>query len=273
MYLAVDIGATKVLLAVFTENGKLTEQLKFPTPEKYPELVTVFAENVAQLKSNDFERAVVAVPGRLDRIRGVGLAFGNRPWINVPIADDFRSILHCPIRIENDAKLAALSEANLIKKDFKKVLYVTISTGISAGLIVDGVIDPAMQDSEGGQMWFEHQGKPTQWEDFASGRAIVAKYGKRASEINDPKTWLTIARNISVGLIELISVIQPEVIVLGGGVGTHFDKYKKPLLNELKKYELPIVPIPPIVKAQNPEEAVIYGCLILAKQDHAEATR
>lgn len=272
MYLAVDIGATKVLLAVFTNKGKLEEQLKFPTPEKYLDLVEAFKTNVSLLKNKSFERAVVAVPGRLNRERGIALAFGNRPWLNVPIEDDFRKIINCPIRIENDAKLAALSEANLIKDDFKRVLYVTISTGISSGLIVDGIIDHGMQDSEAGQMWFDYHGKRAQWEDFASGRAIVAKYGKRASEITDPGTWHTIAHNIAIGLIELISVIQPEIVVLGGGVGTHFDKYKKLLKDELSKYELPIVPIPPIVKARNPEEAVIYGCLLLAREDHAKIT-
>lgn len=269
MYLAVDIGATKVLLAVFTKAGKLIEQRKFPTPEEYEELVTVFQNEVNQLENHDFERAVVAVPGRLDRLHGIGVAFGNRPWRNIPIQHDFEQVLGAPVVIENDAKLAALSEAMLIKNDFNKVLYVTISTGISAGLIINGVIEPSLADSESGQMWFEHNGKLQQWEDFASGQAIVATYGKRASEITDPKAWVDIAHNIALGLMQLIAVIQPEVIVLGGGVGTHFAKFKAPLLKELKKYELPIVPIPPIVRAKHPEEAVIYGCLELLKEQRA----
>lgn len=265
MYLAVDIGATKVLLAVFTNSGKLVEQRKFATKEKYPDLIKDMLQEVSQLQNKDFDRVAVAVPGRLDRKAGIGIAFGNRPWQNVPIQADIERGLHTPVIIENDAKLAALSEAQLIKDEFSKVLYVTVSTGISAGLIVDGVIDSSMADSESGQMWFEHNGKQMQWEDFASGRAIVATYGKRASDITDKKTWVEIAHNIAVGLIELIAVIQPEVIVLGGGVGTHFAKFEKPLLTELKKYALPIVPIPPIRQAQRPEEAVIYGCYSLAK--------
>lgn len=266
MYLAVDIGATKVLLAVFTISGKLLEQRKFPTPEHYEDLISELGKETAQLEHNTFSHAVVAVPGRLDRARGIGIAFGNRPWQNVTISKDAARVLKCPVSIENDAKLAALSEALYIKKEFKKVLYVTISTGISAGLIVNGVIDPDLADSESGQMWFERDGKPVQWEDFASGRAIVERFGLRASEITDPKTWQTIAHDIALGLIELISVIQPEVIVLGGGVGSHYAKFKKPLTEELKKYELPIVPIPPIQAAQHPEEAVIYGCYQLAKR-------
>lgn len=270
MYLAIDIGATKVLFAVFTENGKITEQLKFPTPEEYPKFIDEIEKNINQLKEHDFKNATIAIPAKLDRKNGIAIAFGNRPWRNKHIESDLNRILKCPIQIENDAKLAALSEAINIKKDFKKVLYVTISTGISSGLIINGIIDESMQDSESGQMWFDRNGKRTQWEDFASGRAIVEKYGKRASEITDKKIWKEISQNIAIGLIELIAVIQPEVIVLGGGVGTHFSKYKKPLLEELAKYELPIIPIPPIIKAVNPEEAVVYGCYHLSKKAYEQ---
>ena len=268
MYLAVDIGATKVLLAVFTNSGKVVEQRKFATRETYEGLIADFASEFTHLDHTDFERAVIAVPGKLDRARGVGIAFGNRDWRNVPIGPDIEKIIGCPLRIENDAKLAALSEAILIIDEFKKVLYVTISTGISSGLIVNGIINPELEDSESGQMWFQHNGKLVQWEDFASGRAIVAKYGKRASEINDPKIWKAIAEDIALGFRELIAIIQPEVIVIGGGVGTHYEKYKGQLSAELKKYEVPIAPNPPIRKAQRPEEAVIYGCFHLAKEAH-----
>ena len=264
MYLAVDIGATKVLLAVFTHSGSLIEQFKFPTKKEYSGLIEDFRDALSNLHTKQFTKAVVAVPGKLDRAKGVGLAFGNRPWTNVPIGTDIAKIVDCPVIIENDAKLAALSEALLIKHEFNKVLYVTISTGISAGLIINGIIDPSLADSESGQMWFDHNGKLTQWEDFASGRAMVETYGKRASEITDKKIWKEVAHNIAIGLIELIVIIQPEVIILGGGVGTHFAKYQKPLLKELHTLELPITPIPPIRVAIHPEEAVVYGCYQLA---------
>ncbi len=273
MILAVDIGATKVLVAVFTQNGILKESFKFPTPDKYKDLVDVFRKNIENLKLNDYSCAVVAVPGKLDRKNGIGLAFGNRDWENVPIVHDFEKIVKCPVTIENDTKLAALSEAILIRKEFKRVLYVTISTGISAGLITDGIIDPNLADSESGHMRLPYKGKLEIWQNFASGKAIVKKYGKRASDIDpkDTKTWNEIAYNISIGLIDLIAVFQPEVIILGGGVGTHFNRYKDPLLKELKKYEIPIVPIPPIRCAINPEEAVIYGCYDLSKQVYSHA--
>ena len=269
MYLTIDIGATKTLLAVFTKDGKLSEHQKFPTPNKYPDLISKIKNELIHLKEKEFERAVVAVPARLDRARGIAIAFGNRDWQNITIQHDLESAIHIPVTIENDTKLAALSEALLIKDEFNKVLYITISTGISSGLIVNGIIDPSLADSESGQMWFDHNGKYEQWEDFASGRAIVAKYGQRASEITDPKIWESVAHDLSIGFIQLIAIIQPEVIIIGGGVGAHYSKFKQPLLKELHKLELPIIPIPPIRAAKRPEEAVIYGCYELARRHHA----
>ncbi|HLC92012.1 MAG TPA: ROK family protein [Candidatus Saccharimonadales bacterium] len=266
MYLAVDIGGTKTLLACFDDKGKLLDTIKFPTPTKYDDFLTDLKHYLQFIKIVNFQAAGVAVPGKLDRKHGRALAYGNLVWPVVPIEADVEKIVACPVVIENDSKLAGLSEALLIKKEFKNVLYITIGTGISSGLITNGIIDPAMQDSEGGQMWLDHKGKRMQWEDIVSGKAIVRRFGKRASQIEDQATWQRIADDIAQGLIQLIVVIQPEVIVLGGGVVTNFNEFIGLLQKSLKRYEMPLTPIPPIRKAQRPEEAVIYGAFELARQ-------
>ena len=266
MILAVDIGGTKTLLGSFSQSGEVTQKIKFETSKNYTDFLRNFEINYKQLVYQDFIRAVVAVPGRLDREHGRALGYGTMGWPTVSIEADLEAIVGCPVIIENDTKLAGLSEAILIIKEFKRVLYITISTGISDALIVNGVIDPAMQDSEGGQMWLEHKGKRVQWEDFASGSAIVKSYGKKASDIHDEQTWQKISADIAVGLINLIVTIQPEVIVMGGGVNTNFSVFVKILEKILKQYETPLTPIPPLRKAGRPEEAVIYGCYELAKQ-------
>jgi predicted NBD/HSP70 family sugar kinase len=71
--------------------------------------------------------------------------------------------------------------------------------------------------------------------------------------------------NIAVGLIDLIAVMQPEVIVLGGGVGRYYSRYGRFLRASLKRYENAMMPIPPIREAARPERAVVYGCYDLAK--------
>lgn len=269
MYLGIDVGGTKTLVAVFTNSGKLVESSKFATPKDYPLFVGALHNTITSLSHASFVACGLALPGRVDRSRGIGEVFGNLPWKNVPVAHDVQGIVSAPVYIENDTKLGGLSEASYIKGEFKKVLYITISTGISAGLIIDGSIDPDFADSESGHMVLEYKGKPQTWESFASGKAIVQKYGKRASDIHNKNDWKDIAHGIAIGTIDLIAIIQPDVIVFGGGVGAHFSKFKEPLLNELKKYEMPLVPIPPIRGAKRAEEAVIYGCYLLAKQNHA----
>jgi predicted NBD/HSP70 family sugar kinase len=266
MFAAVDVGGTKTLVAVFDKAGTIIEQVKFPTPKMYDDFKIELGNNVAKLSTKDFLRAVVAIPGRVDRARGVGVRFGNLPWENVPVQHDAEKIFRAPVLVENDAKLGGFSEALLLKDRFTKVLYLTISTGIGIGLIIDGKIDTQISDSGGRTILLEHHGKLTPWEEFASGKAIVARYQKRASEINDPKIWEAIVKDFSGGIIDLIAVMAPEVIVIGGGVGTHFDKFGPMLIERLKQYEIPMMPIPPILPAKHPEEAVIYGCYEYAKQ-------
>jgi len=209
------------------------------------------------------------VPGRIDREHGVGLSCGNLGWKNVAIQADTEAIAHCPVIIENDAKLAGLSEALMIIDEFKKTLYITISTGIGISLITNGIIDTEIGDRGGASIMLEHDGVLTPWEHFASGKAIVAKYGKRASDIDDPAIWTEIARDFSVGIIDVIAITEPEIVIIGGGVGTHFDKFGGFLIKELTKYETPMMPIPPLRKAGRPEEAVIYGCYELIKAHDA----
>ncbi len=270
MYLGIDIGGTKTLVASLTNEGVITERLRFPTPHDYNDFVKDLATNVANLSTKEFIACSVGVPGRLDRKRGIGIAMGNLPWKNVPIKKDVEHITHCPVSIENDAKLAGLSESMLIKQ-YDRVLFVTISTGIGVGFIVNQTIDDALADSEGGQVLVEQGGKTLFWEDVASGQAIVSRYGKKAKDITDKTTWRHIAHDIAIGLSDLISVIQPEVIVIGGSVGVYFDRFKEPLLQTLHRYELPITKVPPILPAERPDDAVLYGCYDLAKATHGKA--
>lgn len=269
MYLAIDIGGTKTLIACFDAHGIIKQEVKFPTPKDYDEFLLELEKYIKELGVEDFRAVGVAAPAKIDHEHGSIIGGGNISWRNTPIQADIEQIVHAPVVLENDAKLAGLSEAILVKKDFKRVLYATISTGIGTALIIDGVIDTSMRDMEGGHMRLEHNGKLETWESFASGKAIKQKYGKFASEIDDVDTWKNIVRNFAVGFIDLIAVIQPEVIIIGGGVGSHFHKYGELLAAELKKYESPVVPIPPLRGAKHAEEAVIYGCYELVKEKYA----
>ena len=277
MYLGVDIGGSKTLVAVFDVNGVITEQSKFPTPQEYPDFLKALEQALASLQTQEFQAATVAVPGQLDREHGVVLRLGNLPWQHEAIQADCERVTNCPVLIENDAKLAGLSEA-MLHKDAETVLYVTVSTGIGTSVVYQQHLDRATQDSEGGHIMLPFHGKLTKWESFASGKAIYEHFGKKASDIpaSDTRTWRYIAHNLALGLYELIAILEPNLVVIGGSIGTYFDRYGD-ILNELvQQFATPLVSMPRIVGAERAEEAVVYGCYDLIMQElphHAAARR
>lgn len=273
MYLGIDIGGTKTLVALLGEDGRIQASQKFPTPQDYQQFLQQLANTVRSLTPDTPTMTCAAVPGEIDRQTGAGLKLGNLPWVNVPIKTDLERLLKCPVLVENDAKLGALAEANLIKDEFKKVLYVTISTGIGYALVVDGVIDDNTADLAGHVMKVDHNGQQEIWESFASGKAITEKYGKMASEIDDPAIWAEIVTTFAPGLLDLIEILQPQVIIFGGGVGANFDKFGVALTAKLKETEDPMLPVPQLRKAQHAEQAVIYGCYDYIKQNHGNTTK
>ncbi len=265
MYLGVDVGGSKTLAAVLDDNGTIVESSKIATPQNYDSFLEEIAKFLDGFSNHDFRAAGVGIPAtHLDRANGIGISFGNLTWKNVPVQADIEKIAHCPVVVENDAKLASLSEAMLLKQ-YSKVLYVTISTGIGYGLTVNQHIDSNIGDGGGALLLTEYKGKLVPWESFASGRAIYERYGKKAADITDPTVWRRIAHDLSRGFNELIAITEPDVIVVGGGVGTYFERLAAPLEAELQAFSNPLVKIPPFVKAQRPEEAVVYGCYDLAK--------
>jgi glucokinase len=267
MYLAIDVGGTKTLVAAVDEDGTIAEKVKFETPRIYTDFISELSKTVAKMSTKDFSKGCVALPGKIDRLNGVGIAFGNLGWEDIPAQKDCELLFGCPFVVENDANLAGLGETSFLEKEYSRVLYITVSTGIGSAYIVDGRLNPSTLDAEVGHMLLEHRGELKRWEEFASGSAIVKQFGKRASEIKDQQAWYAIAHNLAGGFVTAIATYTPDIIIVGGGVGTHLDKFKEKLVELLTIYENPLLTIPPIVQAKNPEEAVIHGCYRLITSD------
>lgn len=272
MYLAIDLGGTKTLIATFSSEGQLLESVRFPTPEDYEEFLGELSKNVSTLEINQIDSCVMAVPGLIDREQGIEISLGNLPWKNKHIRDDVSKTLgNIPVSIENDSKTGGISEALLLQGKYEDVLYLTVSTGIGAALVRNGEIVKPVEDMELGKIPILFEGKITQWEEFAGGRAIVKRFGKRASEITDPEVWNTIGDNLAYGLGIGCSVLQPDAIVFGGGAGQFAGKFKTIIIDYLKSHLHPNVRQPQaILTAQRPNEAVIYGCYELAKRMHGQ---
>ncbi len=270
MYVGIDIGGTKTLAATLSDSGEILDDRRFPTPSDYQQFLRELGENLQQLRLEGSLQACAGIPGELDRQAGVVHALGNLPWRDKPIRDDISKLLGGqPVIIENDAKLAGLSEAQLVKDQYHDVLFATVSTGIGGAFVKNGQLATALQDMEIGKMPLLYNGEFVQWEEFAGGRSVVKRFNQKASEITDPAIWRTIGENIAYGLGAICSVLQPEVIILGGGVGPHADKFSPVIMEFLAKRLHPVVRQPQaILAAQRPDEAVIYGCYELARQSH-----
>jgi predicted NBD/HSP70 family sugar kinase len=271
MYVAVDIGGTKTLIAVFDAKGAILEQVKFPTPKDYSEFKAELAKHRAMLHAQEFAQGAIGIRGNVNREKGMSLYDDILPWGEVPVRHDCEAVFGCKFVLENDSKAAGYGEALHAGNHYHKVLYLTISTGIGSAFIVDGKLDPDTVNSEIGKTLYEHEGKLQQWEDFASGKAIVAKYGQRAAEIDDYETWKEISHNLAIGLINACATYTPDLVILGGGVGTYFDKYQQTLKEAIHAMKPDELTVPEIRRAAHPEEAVIYGCYHLAKNAHAKA--
>lgn len=269
MNIAIDIGGTKTLVALVDPSGQILNQIKFATPQEYSEFIDALSNTVKEISSEIPNLISMSVPGSIDRQNGIVKMLGNLPWIDKPIVRDVSSATGIQVVIiENDANLAALSEANSLENPQQRVMYVTFSTGIGTGFVVNCHLSEDLLDSEGGHMVFLIDGEFKEWEDMASGRAIVAKYGKKASEIDDPNIWREIAKYMAIGIVNNCALFMSDTVIIGGGVGTHFDKFSQQLRDEVDNL-LPIakmVPRPNIVGAKQAEEAVILGCIIKALQ-------
>lgn len=262
MIVTIDTGATKTLIADFDATGVKRQEARFETPKNEHEFLETL---VATLKTaypdpTKIDAICVALPGMITP-EGVLELAPNLGWRNVSIREELGQFYHCPIFVENDANLAGLAEARAQEKMPKLALYLTISTGIGGGIIINGRLLPAHRSSEVGHMVLEYDGKLQEWESFASGRAILEYYGLYARDITSEDTWREIADKISRGLLALVPALRPDLMIFGGSIGTYFEQYK-PHLEEIlhDHFDELTITVPEIVKAKHPEEAVVYGC-------------
>lgn len=271
MLVTVDTGGTKTLVASFSEDGVVGQMVKFPTPKTTREYVKLLTETLLEeYGEQSVDAVVIAIPGIIKN--GVAVWCNNLGWANFDVAAAFKGVLgDAPILVENDANLAGLAEARSLKKPAHSVLYVTVSTGIGTGLIIDDRIDPTIQHGEAGLALLEFDGSLQQWEKFASGQAIYKLYHKFGRDIHSKRTWRQIADRISRGFLALTPLLQPNVVIIGGSMGVYFDKFIDPLNDILKKRMPPHIPIPKIVQAVHPEQAVIYGCYYYALDNLADS--
>jgi glucokinase len=266
MIVAVDTGGTKTSVAVFDTAGKVVRDHRFATPPGVHDYIAQLTTTIDELLAGEAITCLsVGLPGNIQN--GVMVWAGNLKWHDTDMQSLLSNHYACPIIVENDANLAGLAEARALADTPPVCLYVTVSTGIGTGLIIDGKIHPRLSRTEGGRILLTHDGKPTIWESFASGRAIKARFDKLASEITDEATWRIVSDNIAQGLLVICPLLRPDIVVIGGGVGAHYDKFSH-FLSETMRANMHDNYMPVIVEAVHPETAVLYGCYYHALDTH-----
>lgn len=147
MWLGIDIGGTKTALAVGDGTGALLARERHPTAatrdarKDLRRLAQVARSLVDQagLDLAEIQAVGVSVAGPLDAAQGVVLNPPNLPWQRAPVREALTQELGRPVYLENDANAAALAEWHFgAGRGTRHMLYLTMSTGIGGGLILDG---------------------------------------------------------------------------------------------------------------------------------------
>ena len=252
MYLAVDIGGTKTLVALFSKRGRVLRRHKFKTSWQKERFVRDLMRVLGGFTKFKLTGVVVAVPGVVQK--NCSIRLGNRDWGTFSLVNELSGLFDCPIYFENDANLASVYESQKLPG---KTVFLTFSTGIGGGIAERGRILPESDDFEPGHKIYPFGGKKLEWEDIAASSALEkAFHVDSATDLRGKKTMMEIAERVYLGIPDIVSKYQPDTIILGGPLGKIFNLYVKYLPKvEGVRYRRP----------RRPLESVIYGCYLFGK--------
>ncbi|HOP94715.1 MAG: ROK family protein [Dictyoglomaceae bacterium] len=304
-FLALDIGGTKIAVGRFTKDGVLEEEISFPTiPERgYKEIMKEIIEKLASIKTDDTIALGVGCAGPLDRVEGVIFSPPNLPgWDKAPIKVDLQKDLNIPVFIDNDANAACLGEYYFgAGKGCRDMVYITVSTGIGGGIMVDGKILHGRRDSAGE---VGHQtilpdgplcncgnrgcleaissgtalakrakevilsGEETILRDMSEEEEISAKLVREAMLKGDrsaKRIWDEAMEYLGIGVGNIITVLSPERVIIGGSIGlSGKDVIEK--IKEVVAKRVFLVPVDmiEIIPAKLGDKVGLYGAFSVA---------
>jgi len=240
--LGVDLGGTKIEAALLDENFVVIERKRIPTPQNdYDKILDAISSLVLELSKNisDFTLGI-CTPGAISKKTGLIKNSNTQCLIGRSLKEDLENKLDKKISMENDANCFALAEATLgIASDFNLVFGVILGTGVGGGIVINKNLHSG-RTNIGGE-WGHHTlhrngnpcycGKTGCVETYISGPSLENQWtlltGKSQSlpeilsnidnEIG--KKWKdNFLENFGYGLANVIDILDPDVIVLGGGL-------------------------------------------------------
>ncbi|MCR4960891.1 MAG: ROK family protein [Lachnospiraceae bacterium] len=279
---ALEAGGTKMVLAIGDETGKIFEQKSIPTltpEETMPEMIAYFKEKeVEALGIGCFGPICL---DKSDEKYGYITTTPKLAWRDYPIAIEFEKALGIPVGFDTDVNGSCLGEATYgDAAGLKNVIYITIGTGIGAGIMVEGNLVHGNLHPEAGHMILKRHPRDTYegkcpyhkecFEGLAAGPAIEARWGRSAKEIPEGHEAMDMeAWYIAQALMTYILVLAPEKIILGGGVMHRMELF--PLIRKyVKEFIAGYVSTKQlddidgyIVPASLHDDQGIMGCLVL----------
>ena len=253
MYLAIDIGGTKTLIALFSKRGRVVRRYKFKTAQGSKTFIRDLTGNLAGFCKYKIKSVIVAIPGTVQK--NYSVSFGNRNWPKIDLFTPIKNLFSCPIHFENDANLGALYEGYRLPG---RTVFLTFSTGIGGGIVEHNRILPESSNFEPGHKKYKYDGHIKEWEDIAAASAIENHYHiDYATDARKKDMLEDIAKRIYLGLPDIAKKYKPRTIILGGPMGKIFRLYSKYLPDDLDVI---------FRKPKRPNESVIYGCYLYARQ-------
>lgn len=255
-YLGFDIGGTKCAVVLGDENGNVFEKRRFETT-CYEETLQNLLQAGKELFREDVVALGVSCGGPLDSQKGMILSPPNLPgWDEVPIVEILENTFCRPAFLKNDADACAIAEWTWgSAAGCRNAIFLTCSTGMGAGLILNGAPYSGACDMAGevGHVRLHDTGhvgygKEGSFEGCCSGGGM-AQYGKgsakdlaEAARAGDPEAreiYAQFGRDLGKGIAMLVDILNPEVVLIGS-IYQHAQELIEPYLYEvLDKEALP----------------------------------
>lgn len=254
--IGIDVGGTKVAGLRLAEDGAVLDRTERPTPaDDVAATVETVSELAAELAAAGGEALGVGAAGMVDFDAGVLRYAPNLAWREIPLRDLLSERTGLPCVVDNDANVAAWGEYRFgAARGYRHVLVVTVGTGIGGGIVADGELFRGAHGfaAEIGHIIVEPDGPLCGcgnrgcWEQVASGRALdrlaraeveqdpagriaalaagAEASGRHVSEAargGDPPAtaiFAAVGRRLGEGIAGLVNILDPEVVIVGGGV-------------------------------------------------------
>ena len=239
-----DLGGTTIRAAVVDDSDTIVTRVQRPTPlASQVDLLAALEGAIGELLGPEIAAIGVAVPSRIDRVRGRAVSSTNVPLEHLDLRAVLTRRFDRPVEIENDATAAAIGEWQLgAGRGVRNMVMLTLGTGVGGGLILDGrpFRGATGAAAEIGHITVELDGPRCQGtcegrghlEGLASGTAAdtLARelFGPTAdahtlvaaAEAGDTAAVAALAkigRYLGAGIASLVNLLEPELIVVGGG--------------------------------------------------------